>query len=107
MQLKRIQRKRTKGWRMPGNTVSVCRPGLYGNPYRVGVDGNAEECVKRFRSDIEDGTIIEHLGKNFSKHNIRTVEEWLSPLKGKNLACWCAEGNHCHGEVLLEIANSR
>jgi hypothetical protein len=28
---KRIQRKRTKGWRMPPNTVSVTRPGPFGN----------------------------------------------------------------------------
>lgn len=29
----RIQRKRTKGWRMPDNTVSVTRPGKWGNPF--------------------------------------------------------------------------
>lgn len=29
----RIQRKRVKGWKMPPNTVSVTRPGRYGNPY--------------------------------------------------------------------------
>lgn len=32
----RIQRKRTRGWKMPPNTVSVCRPGYWGNPYKVG-----------------------------------------------------------------------
>jgi len=31
----RIQRKRTKGWRMPENTISVCRPGKWGNPFKV------------------------------------------------------------------------
>ena len=35
-QPERIQRKRTKGWKMPENTVSVCRPGKWGNPFRVG-----------------------------------------------------------------------
>src|SRR3990167_7719207 len=34
---KRIQRKRTKGWRMPPNTVNVTRPGPWGNPRRVGM----------------------------------------------------------------------
>ena len=33
----RIQRKRTKGFRMPPNTISVCRPGRWGNPWRVGM----------------------------------------------------------------------
>jgi hypothetical protein len=32
----RIQRKRAKGWRMPANTVSVTRPGQFGNPYYPG-----------------------------------------------------------------------
>jgi len=32
----RVQRKRTKGWRMPENTVSVTRPGRWGNPFKVG-----------------------------------------------------------------------
>ena len=29
----RIQRQRTKGWKMPPNTVCVTRPGKYGNPF--------------------------------------------------------------------------
>jgi hypothetical protein len=33
----RIQRKRTKGWRMPPNTVCVTRPRKWGNPLRVGM----------------------------------------------------------------------
>lgn len=32
---KRIQRKRTKGWRMPEGAVSVCRPSIWGNPFTV------------------------------------------------------------------------
>ncbi len=27
-------------------------------------------------------------------------------LAGRNLACWCAIGDPCHGDVLLEVANS-
>lgn len=30
---KRIQRKRTKGWRMPGGAVYVGRPTVFGNPF--------------------------------------------------------------------------
>lgn len=28
----RVQLRRTRGWRMPPNTVKVCRPGKWGNP---------------------------------------------------------------------------
>ena len=31
----RIQRKRTKGWRMPANTVYVGRPSKFGNPFTL------------------------------------------------------------------------
>lgn len=34
----RIQRKRTKGWKMPPNTVCVTRPGRWGNQWRIGVN---------------------------------------------------------------------
>lgn len=32
----RVQRKRTKGWRMPENTVYVGRGSKWGNPYQIG-----------------------------------------------------------------------
>lgn len=31
----RVQRRRTKGWRMPPGAVYVGRPTVWGNPYRV------------------------------------------------------------------------
>ena len=37
--MKRIQRQRTKGWRMPENAVYVGRPSLWGNPFPI--DGEA------------------------------------------------------------------
>src|SRR6185437_10542536 len=33
---KRIQRKRTKGWKMPEGAVNVTRPGKHGNPFKIG-----------------------------------------------------------------------
>lgn len=32
---KRIQLRRSKGWRLPGGAVVVARPSRYGNPFRV------------------------------------------------------------------------
>lgn len=101
---RRIQRKRTKNWRMPPNTVSVTRPGMWGNPYRIGKDPNidtAEDAVKAFRWMIERGAGWDYPGIPA----IRTI------LRGKNLACWCAvwteEGLRvpCHADILLELAN--
>jgi hypothetical protein len=32
-------------------------------------------------------------------------ENWLEPLRGKDLACFCKEGAPCHGDILLRLAN--
>lgn len=36
MKPRRIQLKRTKGWKMPANTVKVDRTTPFGNPFVVG-----------------------------------------------------------------------
>ena len=90
----RIQRKRTKGWRMPPNTVSVTRPGMWGNPWRVGVDGSAAECVEKYRAKIAS-----------NMWTFPTAKDIQQALRGKNLACFCALDQPCHADVLLELAN--
>lgn len=97
---KRIQRKRTKGWKMPDGAVYVGRPTIFGNPYRVG-DGlceTPEQAVERYREWIEDGTC-------YVGDFVPPTEEQLEELRGKDLCCWCREGAVCHADVLLEIAN--
>lgn len=93
MKPQRIQRKRTKGWKMPENTVYVGRPSKYGNPYRVGMyrDFTQSDAVRAFRDWL-------------SMHP-EFVTEVQKNLGGKNLACWCKLGSPCHADVLLEIAN--
>lgn len=94
---KRIQRKRTKGWKMPPNTIYVGRPTRWGNPYRLGPPGipwnceTREEAVSLFRERV----------KNW------ILNGWDAELlRGKDLACWCPLDQPCHADVLLEIANS-
>jgi MT-A70/Domain of unknown function (DUF4326) len=49
---KRIQLRRTSGWRLPEGAISVTRPGRWGNPFRVGDDRAA--LVARHRSWLLD-----------------------------------------------------
>lgn len=101
----RIQRRRTKGWRLPPNTVCVTRPGRWGNPLRVGMWKNytAADAARDYRLWIDrDGRVLSFDGA-FGKPP--TVAEIRAALRGKNLACWCAPGAPCHADVLLEIAN--
>ena len=91
----RIQRQRTRGWRMPPSAVYVGRPTKWGNPYIVGdLDGRSrmtlEDVLRRYR------------------HLIEASGRWgsvLRELRGKNLACWCPLDRECHADILLEIAN--
>lgn len=98
---KRIQRKRTKGWKMPENTVSVTRPGRYGNPFVVGESGYFHE---RNITVTADNCLT--LFERYCKDRSRLLPRWLEPLRGKDLACFCGEGEPCHGDILLRLANS-
>lgn len=96
----RIQRKRTKGWRMADNAVSVCRPGIFGNPFRVTEDRTQGEAVEAFRIWLtQDGT---DAGIPEAKQIILNK---LNTLRGKDLACFCSLNSPCHADVLLELAN--
>jgi hypothetical protein len=97
---KRIQRKRTKGWRMPPNTVYVGRTTKWGNPYMMSgkipaLGFNRYECVSAFRAWVNVCNTRSTIDA------IRIRQE----LRGKNLACWCPLDQPCHADVLLEIAN--
>jgi len=96
----RVQRKRTKGWRMTPNTVYVGRPTWWGNLARVGgriiwndrewSTKTPEDCVAFYREWIVWQA---------------TPDELRRELGGKNLACWCPLDQPCHADVLLELAN--
>jgi hypothetical protein len=90
--VRRIQLRRTKGWKLPPNTVVVSRPSKWGNPYKVSKKYNAESAVISYRLWLAHDGLAIALGAKVA-------------LRGKNLACWCALDKPCHADVLLEIAN--
>jgi hypothetical protein len=90
---------------MPQNTRKIDRSTKWGNQFKIGQIANhpltnesvfvadAEIAVALFSSYLEtrDGTQL--------------VDAAHNELCGKDLACWCKEGNACHGDVLLRVAN--
>jgi hypothetical protein len=132
----RVQLRRSKGWRMPENTVKVDRSTKWGNPYRVGQEGHfvfekmtdAQLRAFDFTPRLETlpccGRVVEvrplppnryvkfsaplTIGETLARYR-EWIEEGmldLTPLRGKNLACWCPIGSPCHADVLLELANA-
>ena len=89
----RIQRKRTKGWRMPPNTVYVGRPTKWGNPYIAETPEEYGEVVQAYQEFME---VLIARGYNHD----------FNELRGKDLACWCPLDRPCHADVLLRLANA-
>lgn len=108
----RVQLSRSKGWRMPPNTVKVDRSTIWGNPFTVQdaiaiahipKHQAAAHCVALFRLWL-DGRRSDWMGPQ-SDAAAAAILARLPELRGENLACWCAPGTPCHADVLLEIAN--
>lgn len=93
---------------MPDNTVYVGRGSKWGNPFVVGKDGNAEECITKY---IHLNFPYLNLGalNNMEKFRISEtrLEDAIRDLRSKNLACWCSLGAHCHADFLLGLVNGR
>ena len=100
--MKRIQRQRTKGWRMPSNAVYVGRPTPWGNPFRVS-DGDCPhpDCGPRSHPPISPEQAVAAF-RRWLTGMLRVEPEYLEPLRGKDLACWCPLDQACHADVLLE-----
>lgn len=127
----RVQLKRTKGWRMPENTVKVDRTTKWGNPFVV----DEPDALSKFlgskwyvthggmkfndivdlyaRTESEEPYVMfgwdRHSAASIAVARFREVVARFLPLeeiRGKNLACWCKLGDPCHADVLLELANS-
>lgn len=77
--------------KIPEDAVYIGRPSIFGNPFIIGIDGSRKDVIEKYRR---------HLALNTELRNLVIKE-----LKGKDLVCWCSP-LPCHGDVLLEIANT-
>ena len=115
---KRIQRHRTKGWRMPEGAIYVGRPTIWGNPYRVVRQGKTTWEVYAFEDSSPTASFVSRTGveaRAFAVERLLCLidnhrDPWgadriRNELAGSDLACWCPLGQPCHADVLLEIAN--
>jgi hypothetical protein len=69
------------------NYKLVARPTKWGNPFplpRYTID----EALARYRVWLDQ--------------KLREDPQFLEPLRGYNLGCFCAQGAPCHAEILLE-----
>lgn len=93
MMPQRIQRKRTKGWRMPADAVYVGRGTVHGNPYKIEGYLTRELVVSLFRTHMQ----------RMKQNHPDNFDAMLAPLRGKKLACWCHPEKICHADVWIEF----
>ena len=106
MKPKRIQRKRTKGWRMPEGAVFVGRPTKWGNPFAVGRRITILDIEGKPHSLLCDRALSLELYKRYIwEKPVKWLNELRSELRGKDLSCWCSLDEDCHADFLLELAN--
>lgn len=75
---------------------------VWGNPFRIGEDGNRDEVIEAYK-----GWIVHGDGRPLLKR--------LGELEGKVLGCWCAGHGGltandellCHGQILLKLLEHR
>lgn len=111
----RIQRRRTKGWRLAGAAdpirggVIVSRPSRYGNPCKValmqemGYEDPHAAAAENFRVWL-NGSRSDAPTDEADQRRERILAS-LPLLRGKDLACTCPYGKACHGDELLRRAN--
>jgi len=78
--------------KIPADAIYIGRPSKWGNPFQITERSNRECVVNLFRQLVESNDEFKLQIKN--------------ELAGKDLVCFCAP-KMCHGDVLLEIANSK
>ena len=124
----RIQRKRTAGWRMPVGARYVGRPTRWGNPFRI-YHGHSvigppwavareswwhlppEACLAGYITSSRTMTAVDVVAPFHDLLQVRRrdeparLREWLAPLVGVDLACWCPIGQPCHADILIAAAN--
>lgn len=117
----RVQRKRTKGYKLPKNTVCVSRPNKWGNPMKLVGDtiyidaGYRRKVLDKWvilceMSDIDDMLDFYFHIIRGTQFNDKDLQYWsdkfstydIEELRDKNLACWCPLSDRCHIDIILK-----
>lgn len=75
---------------IPDDAVNIMRPSKWGNPFKIGRDGNRGDVIAKYAIWLRSNTEL--------------IEQAKQELKGKDLVCCCAPLG-CHGHILLAYAN--
>jgi len=72
-----------------GEYIPIHRGTIWGNPYRIGVDGTRDEVIDRYEKYLRTSLLL--------------LAD-LPKLEGETLGCFC-KPKRCHGDVLVKLLN--
>jgi hypothetical protein len=75
---------------VPADAVFIGRGSKWGNPFRIGRDGDRAAIVAKYERWLAD-----------QHHLLRALDELCS----RDLVCFCAP-RACHGDLLFRLANT-
>lgn len=74
----------------PDGVILVDRRTVWGNPFVMHDESQRDEVCEKF--------------EQYAVNRLANQPDWLAPLRGKDLACWCTP-KRCHAETLMRLAN--
>lgn len=109
---RRIQRQRTRGWRMPEGAVYVGRPSLWGNPWiiddvrrvypEIPIAERGAAAVRLYRRELTHWGLLSdwdyfateatyaRVSREIHASGAANMGEYAAiALRGRDLACWC------------------
>lgn len=102
----RIQRRRKAGWKKPEGVVYIGRPSVFGNPLALIFQNAGSKTrlwlVEEFRRWLYG--LPDAQRDDLKEYRARLISR-LHELTGATVMCWCRTDDHCHGDVLIEVAN--
>ena len=81
-----VNKKQTKNF-----DVYIGRGSKWGNPFKIGKDGNRDEVIAKYEEYIRNNTELLNA---------------LPELKNKVLGCFCRPKD-CHGDVLIKLLKEK
>lgn len=88
--MKRIQRKGIYdySWKKNPNAIYIGRPSRWGNPYRLRKEDERNLCLIYY--------------EEWLNRMLKAYPDFLKPLIGKDLICWCPLDKPCHVDILIK-----
>lgn len=78
--------------------VYIGRGSKWGNPFRIGIDGNRREVIDKYEEWLL-GVMSAPDGSHAP-----SLDEARAELKGKVLGCFC-KPRACHGDILIRLVD--